>query len=368
VNRWQRIWRVGGRLAICGLLLFWILQSICRDEARSALKREGRVWEQLTPGQQREAIWTIGSRELWHTLTLVDPLWLGMSWVCMGGTLVFGMVRWQRVLGAQGLALSFGRAAEISLVAHFFNSFLLGSTGGDVLKAYYAARETHHKKTEAVVAVFADRLIGLFAMLLFAVLMMPFNGALLSHHRALRAACWLVFAMFLACSSVVGLSFWGGLSRTWPRARSWLRSLPKGELLERGLEACRVLGRERRLLGRALVLSMMLNAVCVLQFLALGRGLGLPVSPWVVFLVVPVVICIAALPVTPSGLGLRENLFVLLLAHPALGVPATEALSLSLLAYAGSLSWSVLGGLVYLGMKDRRFLTPERDLTASPAD
>jgi hypothetical protein len=47
-------------------------------------------------------------------------------------------------------------AAEISLVAHFFNSFLLGSTGGDLMKAYYAARETHHKKTEAVMTVFAD--------------------------------------------------------------------------------------------------------------------------------------------------------------------------------------------------------------------
>ena len=41
---------------------------------------------------------------------------------------------------------------------------LLGSTGGDLLKAYYAARESHHKKTEAVVTVFVDRLIGLFSM------------------------------------------------------------------------------------------------------------------------------------------------------------------------------------------------------------
>ena len=48
--------------------------------------------------------------------------------------------------------------------AQFFNAFLLGSTGGDLLKAYYAARETHHKKTEAVVTVFVDRIIGLFSV------------------------------------------------------------------------------------------------------------------------------------------------------------------------------------------------------------
>ena len=36
------------------------------------------------------------------------------------------------------------------------------------MKAYYAARETHHKKTEAVLTVFVDRVIGLWSMLLFA--------------------------------------------------------------------------------------------------------------------------------------------------------------------------------------------------------
>ena len=47
--------------------------------------------------------------------------------------------------------------------------------GGDLMKAYYAARETHHKKTEAVTAVFVDRLVGLWAMLLFAGAMMLLN-------------------------------------------------------------------------------------------------------------------------------------------------------------------------------------------------
>jgi uncharacterized membrane protein YbhN (UPF0104 family) len=103
-------------------------------------------------------------------------------------------------------------------------------------------------------------------------------------------------------------------------------------------------------------LSMVLNTLCVFQVLALVWGMGLDVTALVLFLVVPVVICISALPITPSGLGLRENLFVLLLAHPLLGVPATEALSLSLLAYAGSVSWSLIGGLVYLSLRDRRQL------------
>ena len=68
---------------------------------------------------------------------------------------------------------------------------------------------------------------------------------------------------------------------------------------------------------------------------------------------VPTIICISALPVTPSGLGVRENLFVMTLTVPEIGIASTHALSLSLLAYAGSLFWSLVGGIIYLCSKDR---------------
>jgi uncharacterized protein (TIRG00374 family) len=344
------------RFVVCALLLLWIFHSIFLTEAQSAWQRRGENWSQLSASEKRQTAWKVGPTELWKTLTLVKPGWLGLSVVCVGATLVTGVLRWRSVLAAAGLNLPFMRTIEISLVGHFFNSFLLGSTGGDLLKAYYAARETHHQKTEAVVTVFADRLIGLFSMLLFAITLILGHLDLVRQHRPLAGASLLIAGMLLACAGLIGLAFWGGLSNAWPKARAWLRSLPRGELLDRTLNACRVFGRDYRLLGSALGLSMVLNLVCVLQFLALASGLGLEVSPWRLFLVVPVVICIAALPITPSGLGLRENLFVVLLAHPLIGVPATAALSLSLLAFAGSLTWSLLGGVVYLTFRERHQL------------
>ena len=101
---------------------------------------------------------------------------------------------------------------------------------------------------------------------------------------------------------------------------------------------------------------MLLNTVCVLQVLVLSWGLGLNIPTPVLFMAVPAIICISALPITPSGLGVRENLFVFMLAESSIGVPATSALSLSLLAYAGSLFWSLVGGLVYAMLKERHHL------------
>jgi uncharacterized protein (TIRG00374 family) len=259
----------------------------------------------------------------------------------------------------QGLDLPFGRATEISLVAHFFNAFLLGSTGGDLMKAFYAARETRHRKADAVVTVFVDRLIGLWAMLIFTGVMMIPNARMMFGSRERALASLLVLGMLAACTMMAALAFRGGVSQRWSGARTWLRKLPQGARLEHSLDSCRRFGRKPSFVVRALLISMLLNVVCVLQWHAVGRGLGLAIEPKVLFVVVPLVICVAALPITPSGLGVRENLFLIMLNNPAI---ATPALTLSLLAYAGSLFWSLVGGIVYLVLKEKHHLT-ERELT-----
>src|ERR1700677_3945837 len=171
MTHFKKAWSVGWRVAFCLLLLLWIFNSIFMYQGKIALQNSGKVWPSDRAAQLHLA-WTIGPRDLWRTLYLTHSAALVVSTVLVGVALFLGVVRWRMVLEAQGLHLPLGRATRISLVAQFFNSFLLGSTGGDLIKAYYAARETHHKKTEAVTTVFVDRLVGLWAMLLFASAMM----------------------------------------------------------------------------------------------------------------------------------------------------------------------------------------------------
>jgi uncharacterized membrane protein YbhN (UPF0104 family) len=124
--------------------------------------------------------------------------------------------------------------------------------------------------------------------------------------------------------------------------------------MERGLEACRALGRSPSLFWQAFGLSIALTVVCVFQLLALawGYGLNVPLTP--LFLIVPSVICISALPLTPNGLGVRDNLYLYLLSLPEVGVSANTAVAISLVAYAASLVWSALGGGLYvLRRRDR---------------
>jgi uncharacterized protein (TIRG00374 family) len=357
VSAGQKILKTGWRAVVGLLLLTWIFHSIFRNEGRLVWQHQGRVWENLSAWQQAGVAWTYGPAELWRTLCLIPVAVFILSLLFMGATIFLGVQRWRLVLRVPGLELPLSRTIGISFVAHFFNSFLLGSTGGDLIKAYYAARETHHKKTEAVTTVLVDRLIGLWAMLLFAGIMMLPNLEVLLRYRRLTVLCGVILAMLAGTSIILGVAFWGGISSRFPNARSYLRRLPKGAVLERALEACREYGRGKRFLGKTLALSMLLNLACVLQLMVLAHGLGLRVPALLLSVIVPMIICISALPITPSGLGVRENLFVYMLAVPEAGVPATTALSLSLLAYAGSLVWSLIGGVVYFCLRDKEHLT-----------
>ncbi len=359
MSRGKKIWQAGWRAGVCLVLLGWLFNNIFLNEGKAAAQKQHLSWERLTRWEQWRSGWKEGPAELWHNLSEVDAGAFGLSVLLMGSTLLIGVARWRTVLRVQGLGLPWGRALEISFVAHFFNSFLLGATGGDLMKAYYAARETHHKKTEAVITVLVDRLIGLWAMLLFAALMMLPNRPVLFAHDRLRSLAALILVMLALCSAVALTAFWGGVSRGWAGARRWLRRLPRGDWLERSLDSCRQFGKANFFVSRTVGLSMLLNAACVLQVWVLSRGMNLDISPLALALIVPMIICISAVPITPSGLGVRENLFVFMLADPSIHVPATSALSLSLLAYAGSLIWSLIGGIVYLTLKERHHLTEE---------
>ena len=351
----KKHWRTIVRLIVCALLLLWVFHIIFVQEGRVSLKDGGISWDELSTAEQLKTAWTSGPKAIWTTIKAVNPWSYGLSLIFMGATLLIGAIRWRLALTVQGLDLP-SRTAEISLVAHFFNSFLLGSTGGDLLKAYYAARETHHKKTEAVTTVFVDRLIGLFAMLSFSMAFATCNGNLILKHELIGLMTLTVGGMFGASAILVYIAFWGRNGGDESLLQKWLIRLPKGEYLQKSLAACRKYGRHRGFLAKSLALSSLLNLFCVLQFSALASGLGLNLSLPQLMFIVPAIICISALPITPNGLGLREHLFVGAMTVATINMDAKLALSLSLLAYSGSLVWSVIGGGVYVNLKESQHL------------
>jgi len=353
---WSLAWRVG----LAGLLMAWAFHAIFHDQSRLVLRAQGQDLDALPRLERWSLVWRVGPAELARTIFHVQPGWLAASVALWGVTILLNAWRWLLVLRSQGLDPGVRRTLEISLVAHFFNSFLLGSTGGDLLKAYYAARVTHHLKTEAVTTVLIDRVLGLFTMLAFATVMLVPNYELVARHHRTLALGLVILAMFAAAGGLLFLSLHGGVSGVVPGARRWLQRLPKADVLQRGLAACRTLGRNRGLLLRPTLISVLLTIACIYQLLTLVWGYGgtVPLKP--MFMIVPAVICISALPVTPNGLGIRDNLYLYLLSLPEIGISPNTAVAISLVAYAGSLVWSALGGFLYVALRREEALADDR--------
>src|ERR1051326_5817664 len=59
------------------------------------------------------------------------------------------VVRWNILLKVQGINLSAPRVAGLFLIGMFYNQFLPGGTGGDIVKTYLLWKETPGKKPGA---------------------------------------------------------------------------------------------------------------------------------------------------------------------------------------------------------------------------
>jgi len=67
------------KLAVCLVLVAWILHVISADEAQLQVKD----WDSLSFGEQVLKSWTIGSAGLWKTISGVSVCWLLVSLIFM---------------------------------------------------------------------------------------------------------------------------------------------------------------------------------------------------------------------------------------------------------------------------------------------
>ncbi len=81
-----------------------------------------------------------------HALREADRHWLLLGWLCYSVVELLATVRWQMLLRVQGIYLSWLRSGGIVMVGLFFNMFLPGLIGGDVMRLYYVLNKRAGKK------------------------------------------------------------------------------------------------------------------------------------------------------------------------------------------------------------------------------
>jgi hypothetical protein len=249
--------------------------------------------------------------------------------------------RWHSLLTAGGTHLRFRVVLRQYLIGTFVSNFLPSTIGGDAAKVYYLGRR--HGYRVITTSVVLDRAIGLgltatlAAAALWAVSMPD------SRYQLARAVMTVITGSFAV---VIGLTFvgTGGLP-----SRVGILG-PRVVALALRLQQFRT-----ELAANVRAPRVWVNAVAVVTvyfalvtlvyewFIALDAGSRPGFVP--VLMAVTSMSVLSNLPVTLNGLGLREQLHVLL--FEPLGVPKEAAVAISLLLFGHVLVVSAAGGILW---------------------
>lgn len=350
------------RIVVSVGILAYLFNSIFQKEAARYFTEHQIKSETLHWADRAQIVWTEGPRALWTVFQQVNPWWFILGTLALGIVCLLGTIRWQWVLRVQGLNLSFWRVTSIVYIGMFFNTFMLGSTGGDVIKAWYVAHETHHKKAESVATVLVDRVIGLFGLFVIALVMMGIYHQRVFDDVRLRTFAIVTLGGVVATVAGILVTFWRGFADKFGGLRARLQRLPRYETLRRLVEACRVYTTHPVVLGKTLLLTLGVHGLSMLSIVFIARGMGIVTKNGIIdyFLYLPIINSITAIPISISGFGVRELMYAEMLGE--VGVSESQAVALSLLGYLAGLFWSMLGSFFYL--THRKELPPTEQMTA----
>ena len=275
------------------------------------------------------------------SLTSASPFWLLLSFV----TLILGKIitsyRWQVLLKAQDIDIPLRFLIGSVFVGQFFNSFLPTTIGGDAMRAYDTASMSKDS-TKSVVSVFADRLVGVFALALLAL-----HALVIGYISGQDVSFYVVpvLLLFFLCSFGILLIFNERLLAFLGKLLGLLRLNKVANKLEEAYQSINILKKEPGVLVLAFLASLVLQINVIFFYYFIGVSLDLGVSFLYFAMIVPVALVVLLVPFSINGIGIREGIFVYLLT--GLGVQTKDAIALSWISFGLILTQGIIGGIIF---------------------
>ncbi|MFN8019465.1 MAG: lysylphosphatidylglycerol synthase transmembrane domain-containing protein [Acidimicrobiales bacterium] len=264
--------------------------------------------------------------------------WLAGALVLTFAGVVLSAVRWRAVLEALGLETPFNHLLSLYFAGQFMGNVLPSTIGGDALRVSRLAKENGEPPT-TFASVVLERLTGWFVLPVLTLTALLVNPGLRDLGKASAIAFVTASATLLLLAVVLILTSWrsNGLEERLEANDGWRRFTTAVRF---GIHRLR---HEPAATARILATGLAYQLILIASALMAAKALGLPsaAGPTALLAFVPAVLIAQVLPISISGLGVREGLFVLFL-HP-LGVPQSQAIALGLLLYLLNLVVSLFG-------------------------
>lgn len=257
-------------------------------------------------------------KDIGHVWSGVQPGWIVAAIACIVVSMIVSVRKWQLVLDAQGMNLSWSELWKCYWAGLFFNNFLPSSMGGDALRIWWIGNTTHDNPG-ATSSVVVERILATAGLAITGLMAAAF--VISPDERAVT-----LFVILIIVSLVLmGIICWGALPR-WTQHRQGLISSFLRDMAGHGIKLRHRPGRLVRVATLSAVFQLLVVAVnyCIFQALHVTA-----LTWWDLIYVIPVISVAAMLPLGINGYGLREGAYVVLLGFYQ--IPASTALSCSLL-------------------------------------
>lgn len=284
-----------------------------------------------------------------HRVKGAEPMWLWLSVLIFPMTFLITSVRWHALLKPLGIHMPLLRTLTLNMVGAFYNTFMPGSTGGDVLKAWYAAKQTP-LRTYAVMSVIVDRVIGLLALIVLGGAMAAYQYLTAENTGDPVARSCLKIAV--ACAGIlagVALSMefvFSPLLRRIFFIDFLIARLPMQRQVQKAIEVMRIYRRSPALVIGSLLGTLPVHATVVFSAMFAGFAFGLKLQPLYYFAAVPVIVLVGSIPVSPQGAGVMEFFAIRLTERH--GVTVAEAFILTMSIRLVQILWNLAGGVFVL--------------------
>ncbi|HET6266258.1 MAG TPA: lysylphosphatidylglycerol synthase transmembrane domain-containing protein [Acidobacteriota bacterium] len=279
------------------------------------------------------------------------------QWILLAGALhIIGLLlsayRWQILLAAQHIEAPFWDLLKSYLIGGFFNNFLPTRVGGDVYRLIDSKRYSGSLLRPAAVIV-VERLSGIYGLLLIGVTAVAFYPRFEEVKPLAMALFALTIGGFLAILIFYGSESFG----LW--LKRMIGKLPakiSAKLLSI-FESFWYFSRSKGTVFYAFVLGILLQLNVILYYFFIAQGLRMNISLQEASIVMPILICIQLLPLTPNGVGVREFSYIYLM--KPFGVSEAQAVAFSFWDYILTFAYGLIGGILFLFQRKDRKETAE---------
>lgn len=214
-------------------------------------------------------------------------------------------LRLQILINTRGMALSLFASIKLTFIGIFFNTYLPGGNGGDIVKIYYASKGNPGNRTEVITILLLDRFVGMFALLSLPLLIAPFFIELIASKKTLQ---WLLAASFGISTSIIIATIVGiKMELEGHPLIIWIEEKGSiGTLIARVLHTVHGYRNHLKQVIVALLVSYCFQLIMLLVSLVIA-GIIIPngISAEM-FMLIPMAFPANTIPITPGGLGIGE--------------------------------------------------------------